>query len=327
MKRRLYIHLGPSKTGTSAIQGFFRDQVPTSILYPETGRWPDGSHHKLFFAFDGKTQYGTIDIPTWVQLCQELDKEILSSQKDILISSELSSLAFVKALVSLLSKHELDIHLILTVRNPLERAASSYNQEVKDTVIGLAENPDEFLLKRKMNFCFKPLYEKWCVLNLPLIVIPYKNELPLIQRFSAAIGLNIEVLDTKKRPNKSIGGAALLAILIANKLLNNETQRRAFFTQLREDVSFRVWKGHSFPFSEKACNEFFNAIRVDIEWIVEKFDVSQSTLNTVEQKTFSLSAMDIQKIQTHLEKSGLAEDNPKLITETLAPFFTDIQVR
>lgn len=47
MKRRLYIHLGLSKTGTSAIQGFFIDQGPTSILYPKTGRWPDGSHHKL----------------------------------------------------------------------------------------------------------------------------------------------------------------------------------------------------------------------------------------------------------------------------------------
>lgn len=90
------MHLGPSKTGTSAIQGFFRDQGASSILYPKTGRWPDGSHHNLPFAFDGKTQYGGIDIPPWEQLCQELDKEISSYKNNILISSEISSLAFVK---------------------------------------------------------------------------------------------------------------------------------------------------------------------------------------------------------------------------------------
>jgi hypothetical protein len=314
------MHLGPSKTGTSAIQGFFRDQGPTSILYPETGRWPDGSHHKLFFAFDGKTQYGTIDIPPWEQLCQQLHKEISSSDKDILISSELSSLEFVKALESLLARHELDIHLILAVRNPLERAASAYNQNVKDPVIGLTENPDEFLFKRKMDFSFKPLYQKWSALNLPIIVLPYKDELPLIQRFCAAIGVSVEVLNHIKRPNKSIGGAALLALLIANKLLNNETQRRAFFTQLREDASFKVWKGHAFPFSEKACYDFFSAVKADIEWIVDKFAFTQATLTVVEQKSFSLSAMDIQIINDHLEKAGLVEENSAFIANIVASF-------
>jgi hypothetical protein len=314
------MHIGPSKTGTSAIQGFFRDQGPTSILYPETGRWPDGSHHKLPFAFDGKTQYGMIEIPPWKQLCQELDKEISISNKNILISSEISSLEFVKDLMSLLSKHDLDIHLILTVRNPLERAASSYNQEVKDPVIGLSENPDEYLLKRKMNYGFKPLFEKWSSLNLPLIVIPYEDELPLIQRFCMAIGAGVEAFVDDKHPNKSMGGAALLAILIANKLLNNEVQRRAFFTQIREDVSFKIWKGSSFPFSVKACGDFCNAIKPDIEWIIDKFGLPEASLNGTEHQTFSLSANDTQNIQAQLEKAGLAEKNTKLISTILKPF-------
>lgn len=326
MKRKLYIHVGPSKTGTSAIQGLFRDQAPTSILYPETGRWPDGSHHKLFFAFNGETQYGTIDIAPWEQLCLKLDKEVSSSQKDILISSELSSLSFVKAIVSLLNKHDLDVHLILTVRNPLERAASLYNQEVKDPVIGLTETPDDFLSKRKMNFRFKPLYEKWSVPNLPIIVLAYKDKLPLVQRFCNVIDAGVEIVSDGKQPNKSMEGAALLAILIANKLLKNETQRRAFFTQLREDVQFKIWKGNSFPFSKKACDEFCSALKPDIEWIVEKFDFTEANLNATDQKAFSLSTLDIQNIHRHLKKSGLAEENAQLITQTLAPFCIKSQI-
>jgi hypothetical protein len=320
MKRRLYIHLGPSKTGTSAIQGFFRDYGVTSILYPETGRWPDGSHHKLVFAHQGKTKYGLIEVPAWGPLCQQLDKEISSSDKDVLISSELSTLAFVKALISLLSKHDFDIRLILTIRNPLERAASAYNQNVKDEAIGLTENPDEFLLKSKMDFNFKALYEKWSMLNLPLIIIPYKDEIPLTQRFCLAIGACVDVFRNEEYPNRSMGGPALIAVLIANKLLNNETQRRAFFTQLREDKSFGVWKGNSFPFSERACNDFCNAVKPDIEWVVAKFGFTKATLNTIEKTLFSLSVRDIQNIHIHLEKAGLAEKNTQLITKTLGPF-------
>ena len=55
MDRALYLHLGMSKTGTSAIQKFlyqnrkkiYRD---TQIHYPETGLWKDYSHHELAFA-------------------------------------------------------------------------------------------------------------------------------------------------------------------------------------------------------------------------------------------------------------------------------------
>jgi hypothetical protein len=112
----------------------------------------------------------------------------------------------------------------------LERAASSYNQEVKDAVIGLSENPDEFLLKRQMNFCFKPLFEKWSALNVPLIVIPYEDKLPLIQRFCSAIDTDVKTFTDEKYPNKSMGGPALILILIANKLLNNEIQRKDFFS-------------------------------------------------------------------------------------------------
>lgn len=322
MRRKLFIHLGPSKTGTSAIQGFFRDCCSKSILYPETGRWSDASHHKLVFAHEGKHKHGLIDIPLWADLSEQLDKEISHSTQDILISSELSTLGFVKGLITSLKKYQFEISLILVVRNPLERAASAYNQHVKDEVVGLTDNPDEFLLNKKTDFSFKNLYEKWQSLNLPIIAIPYKDELPLIVRFCKSIDAKVDTFDNEKYPNKSMGGSALLTILIANKLLRTETQRRTFFTQLRQDESFKIWKGNSFPFSKSASDIFFNAVKSDIDWVVDKFCLADHSLNATKQCAFSLSESDIQDIYRVLDNANLTDGNSNLISKTLEPFYS-----
>ncbi|GAB2695548.1 hypothetical protein [Aliiglaciecola aliphaticivorans] len=320
MSRKLFIHLGPSKTGTSAIQGFFRDNSSNTIIYPETGRWPDGSHHKLAFAFEGKNRHGLINIPSWTDLTTELEREIATSQKNVLISSEVSSVKFVKALIALLKQYKFEINLILSVRNPIERAASAYNQHVKDEVVGLTEMPDEFLLGRKTDFNFRPLYEKWLALNLPIIVIPYKSERPLIERFSSAVNAEVDLFHTEKRPNKSMGGAALIAILISNKLSKNEQQRRLFFDQIRQDSSFKIWGSGSFPFSDKAISDFYKTIQPDIDWIVGKFGFNECTLKATTQKRFILSKVDIHNIMQQLEKAGLTNKHELLIANTLKPF-------
>jgi hypothetical protein len=107
---------------------------------------------------------------------------------------------------------------------------------------------------------------------------------------------------------------------MANKLLNNEIQRRDFFIQLRKDTSFKIWKGLSFPFSQLACNDFINANKTDIDWLVKKFDFAQATLNTNDKKAIILTTMDVQSIHGQLEKAGLAKDNPQLIAAILKPF-------
>ncbi|WP_158967002.1 hypothetical protein [Paraglaciecola sp. L3A3] len=320
MKRRLFIHLGPSKTGSSAIQGFFRDIGSKSILYPETGRWPDGSHHKLVFAHQGKHKHGLIDIPLWQDLSAQLDKEISLSTQDILISSELATLDFVKTIKNLLDKYQLEISLILIARNPLERAASAYNQHVKDEVIGLSENPDEFLHRNIASFSFESLFKKWQSLKLPIIAMPYKAELPLITRFCKAIDVNVNTFYNEKFPNKSMGGVALIVILIANKLLNSEAQRRDFFTQLRQDESFKIWRGSSFPFSKSASNQFYKAVKSDIDWIFNKFDFAEDSLNTTTLSAFSLSETDIKDIYRLLDNANITKGNSKLISKTIETF-------
>lgn len=54
MIRTLYLHCGPPKTGTSAIQAHLRDNAcHPDLLYPQAGQWGDGVHHCLTFVAQG----------------------------------------------------------------------------------------------------------------------------------------------------------------------------------------------------------------------------------------------------------------------------------
>jgi hypothetical protein len=48
---KVFIHVGPPKTGTSAVQHVMRTHDNSQVLYPKVGLWADGSHHNLAFNF------------------------------------------------------------------------------------------------------------------------------------------------------------------------------------------------------------------------------------------------------------------------------------
>lgn len=320
MKRKLYIHVGPSKTGTSAIQKFFRDEEVNSILYPKTGQWPDGSHHKICFSFHEKKQYGPINIPAWEKVLSNLREELSSSSQNVLISTEAATLPFVRLLMSELADYNFDIILIMVARNALERAASAYNQSVKDAVIGTSEEADNYLLGQSKAFRFKPYYENWKSLNLPIHVLPFKGEKPLVERFCHSVGVDYYHTIEEKKVNTSMSGVALLALLIANRLLNNEEQKRNFFTQLRNNKRIAIWKGASFPFSPDACAEFDKIIKPDVIWLSDTFGFLEDDFNSTKKKAFVLSESDTALIYTELEEANLVEGNEQLISSILSPY-------
>jgi hypothetical protein len=51
LDRKLFIHAGPTKTGTTAIQNFLRDYDGSQVLYPKTGQFGSGAHHNLVYNF------------------------------------------------------------------------------------------------------------------------------------------------------------------------------------------------------------------------------------------------------------------------------------
>jgi hypothetical protein len=84
----LFIHVGPPKTGTSAIQHLLRSHDDSVVIYPKTALWADGSHHNLAFNF-----YADFRWPEVVRIDTEAVFDQIAAQahgtgRNIVISSE-----------------------------------------------------------------------------------------------------------------------------------------------------------------------------------------------------------------------------------------------
>ncbi|MCY4045421.1 MAG: hypothetical protein OXE99_10100 [Cellvibrionales bacterium] len=320
MQRTLYLHVGPQKTGTTAIQVFFRENKQHQIYYPVTGRWLDGAHHKLVFSQIGRQRYGDVIIPEWKVLYNKLDNELEKTDKDILISSEHAEPEFLRALRPIIVKHNFQVKIIVTFRHPLERAASSYNQNVKDPVVGLNQLPDEFLAANQAEFKASSLYSKWRNLNPNILALAYKDKEPLVKRFCHLLNIQIGPQAIDEFYNQSMGGTAVAALVAANKIFLTEEERKDFFDHLQTDTSIKMWKGNSFPFSKKACEVFLNHYQEDILWakIVLGIDLTYGVKTTNQQ--FSLSEDDQAKITALFEKVAQFDAHKKLIKSVIDKF-------
>jgi len=322
MTRTLFLHVGPAKTGTSAIQAFFKSQQFSNLHYPQTGQWPDGSHHKLIFAARGLRKYGVIDIPEWDTLKSQLFDEIAATDKDILISSEICQPDFMEVIREIMARFHLKLSVIMVYRNAVERASSVYNQDVKDPVIGLNLEPDEFLKQKANHLRLRPVYERWCkaASDGEISVLPYAGTKPLVERFCELVSVYSSADDTARVYNRSMGGHALIAMLIANKLLPTEVQRRAFFDAMRALRNFRIWSGSSYPFSQYAVETLRLELQDDVDWAKSVISCVESSPALSIGKRFILNEEECTKIIELLESEGLYADNHRLIESLLAEF-------
>jgi len=60
LTRTLFFHVGPAKTGTSAVQYVLQRHDNSAVIYPKVGLWADGSHHNLVLNYFG--EYGRPEV-------------------------------------------------------------------------------------------------------------------------------------------------------------------------------------------------------------------------------------------------------------------------
>jgi hypothetical protein len=257
MTRRLFVHVGPPKTGTSAIQFLFRDLSDPALTYPATGQWPDGSHNRLVFALRGAKRWGPIEIPPIAELAPLFAKDLRDAPRDALISSEgLSHPGTYRKLLDTLADTVAgfdEVIPILTLRHPLERAASAYNQRVKDAQFGERALPDEDLRRSIAGHRLCPLIDQWRQ-NVPGVqLLPYGPAESIVARFCALIDRPDLAPAAVQWRNRSLGGVGLSLLLIANRVLPDAGARHRFLTtDMRSYPGLRLWRGASFPYSEAA---------------------------------------------------------------------------
>ncbi|MFM1799305.1 MAG: hypothetical protein RLZZ117_1583 [Cyanobacteriota bacterium] len=238
--RRLLLHAGPHKTGTSSIQAILRDRGFKSFYYPRTGQWYDGAHHQLIFSLipELRRPDGESIEPNDLEML--LKTELESVKHDtLLISSEyLSGECLPRVLDWLISRQiadPKDVRGILVERDMLSRAASLYNQSVKDPYIGERRSPDQWFHDERSNLLLEPMVNRMRSAGIMVDVLPYEPASSLASRFLLAVGAHAdEIPEQIPWENMSMSKSVLLALLDINRSIADPLERIAQRTRLFE---------------------------------------------------------------------------------------------
>ncbi|MEP7704316.1 hypothetical protein [Paraglaciecola sp. 25GB23A] len=129
MSKKIFIHVGPPKTGTSAVQKWFSDN--TKLLSKEGVYYPSHDVDQNGVSSGNVSLLYDVNNEKQIELNQErLEKLLTEFENSEFQTLFLSSEFFFRAMLELKS-HIPQAKFIAYVRNPMEIKESSYNQSVK----------------------------------------------------------------------------------------------------------------------------------------------------------------------------------------------------
>ena len=148
MKKKLLVHVGLPKTGTTAVQKFFADNKHnlTGITYLESARGLLSHHHLIPAMMGASVPDGLLsaapNLTDLDHLARLINSEIHSSNSSIsLISSEFLMRIGQTALDEFFDKIEFDTEYLMTFANPAHHSVSIWSETVRGgfTEFGLSE--------------------------------------------------------------------------------------------------------------------------------------------------------------------------------------------
>lgn len=227
MAGKLFVHIGPAKTGTSAIQhALGGDQ--DAVLYPRTGQWWDKAHHNLAFNFLGEYRRPETERRDIDALFAAIAAEAAGDPRAIVVSSEAlwgqDVEGFIARLLAYLGPREAEI--LVTCRAHAGLASSLYNQMVKDAFFGETRLPDDFLAQTAPMIAYRPVLERLAGGRYPVAAINYHPADSLVPRVLAHLGFANPPPGEKRNPSLSRKGLA--AQLAANRVAADFEGRSRF---------------------------------------------------------------------------------------------------
>jgi hypothetical protein len=306
LARTLYLHLGPAKTGTSAVQHILSRHDGSIVLYPRVGLWPDGSHHNLVLNFFGDYQRPDLIRQDPRQLLAQIGVEARASDRDIVISSEILAGRrnlgeFATALEAAIGE-KCRVVLVVVAREHRERAASLYNQRVKDAVTGETRDPDAFLIDHPERLCHDTLLRRLQKSGFDLVVLNYHPAEDFVARCLALFGFAPDRIPAVPRRNVSLGRLALVATLAANRVLESREDRGRFDAVLSHIANRFAHTG--VLFSKTAVAEVRQIFAADRKFLRQHFDVrlprperpGQTSLFAIDEQEFTRLAAAMQEL-------------------------------
>jgi hypothetical protein len=288
MKKKIYIHIGFGKTGTTAIQSFFsRNRVELlkhDFLYPTTGL-EIGGHHLL-------APVGTCDISGNTQVMyKQLAKEIKDSPaSNIFISSENFIFAKPTLIESVQKEFEkFDVKIIFYIRSQYALIESVFLQwqKVGADYQGSVVN---FFNKHKAAFDFEQRIAPWATYFGKDAIISRLYEKKLIgedvcKDIAAVLGLEkLNVTSSRGDENFSLRPefSALVSLVDSANVVNEERSKiinellrltERFYSVKKEHLIKSDLKDEITRFYEKSNLEFANKYLepVHADYLCNKF--------------------------------------------------------
>lgn len=274
--RTLYLHVGPAKTGTSAVQHILRNHDNSTIIYPKVGMWADGSHHNLVLNFLGEYARPEMVREDAGTLFARIGEEARTSDRDLVISSEILAGRrnlgeFVQALQNELGGEPFRVEIVVVAREHFERAASLYNQRVKDAVFAERRSPDVFLTEHAPRLSFANILRNMGRTGFDITVLNYHPAESCVARVLAHLGFRPKRIPETPPRNVSLSSKGLIATLAANRLGGTPETRESFVSSLRRLPRF--FAPSRFIFGPQASAEAEMIFAADREVLKKHFAV------------------------------------------------------
>ncbi len=220
--KKLILHVGSHKTGTSAIQRAADRQrnslLKQGVLYPLTGQWHDRSHHHWAYAlWDEQAAANKLDMLI-ADLVREL-KETGTNPETLLLSSEIfEKIPTKEKLRDILTYFLGDIadkvECVYFIRRQDLLVESVFKQWVKDNRIRLKSNISRFIAGQTSHLNYLDIIRAWESISCISRIYVHTNALtkdPVREFFSICEVefSNQEVIDSKFVVNPTLDGRKL----------------------------------------------------------------------------------------------------------------------
>lgn len=248
----LTLHIGPHKTGTTAVQIAFADKATAlrkrGILYPKCN-WIYPAQHRLAFAMNGKICPASGDRPDLQteldDLCHTLEKAHLPQ---VFLSSEEFFASPVKSIRQLKDRLPVNSTTIFAYpRRPDAFLVSSYNQKIKQVGNGFAapiarfvKDPRKIAPEIDYLACISNWADVYGDDNIHLRSFEYGSPL---NHLAAHLGVSDIVKNTSR--NKSVPGAVAEVMRLAKVQDMPHDQQQKLFS--KASAVFADWPQFSIP--------------------------------------------------------------------------------
>jgi hypothetical protein len=223
--KKLILHPGWSKTGTSAIQKALNScseyLVDNGVLYSKKLQQIDNAHHKFALAFGSRGPYTSpLSAGEAINL---LNEEFSTSEcHTLILSSELSPIYFRHRAFEEFAKTTFDeVELVFTIRDQASLLLSLFSQLVTDPNVRYRESIFLLFMKNIEDLNFYEKISAWLeyVSKDSIKVLPYSRK--IVSDFFALLGIDEAQVILADGVNKSIHPKYLIALQDQCRNLDN----------------------------------------------------------------------------------------------------------